>query len=181
MKQDLRKQLLARRRAISAEERAQHDAALNNRVLAWWDRHPVASMGVYWPIRGEPDLQAAYRELARRGVQLALPVVINSSAPLQFVKWAPGDVLVVGAMQVPVPAPPHKPIRPEALLIPCAGFNPQRMRLGYGGGFYDRTLAVTPRPMAIGIAYHCLSAAFVADPHDIALDAIITEDACLPA
>jgi 5,10-methenyltetrahydrofolate synthetase len=65
-------------------------------------------------------------------------------------------------------------------LIPCAGFSPQRTRLGYGGGFYDRTLAVTPRPLAIGIAYQCLAASFAADPHDIALDAIITESAFLP-
>lgn len=180
MKQDLRKQLLARRRAISAEERSQYDAALNRRVLAWWDSHPVTSLGVYWPIHGEPDLQAACLELARRGVQLALPVVINASAPLQFVKWAPGDVLVLDVMKVPVPAPPHRPIRPQALLIPCAGFTQQRTRLGYGGGFYDRTLAVTPRPLAIGIAYQCLAASFAADPHDIALDAIITESAFLP-
>jgi len=180
MKQDLREQLLARRRAISAEERSQYDATLNQRVLAWWEGNPVASLGVYWPIHGEPDLHAAYLELARRGVQLSLPVVINAEAPLQFVKWAPGDMLVLDVMKVPVPAPPHSAIRPQALLIPCAGFNRQRTRLGYGGGFYDRTLAVSPRPLAIGIGYHCLLTTFTADPHDIALDAIITEDACLP-
>lgn len=180
MKQDLRDQLLAQRRTIASDERTRYDAALCNHVLAWWDNNPVASLGVYWPIRGEPDLQPAYLELARRGVQLALPIVVNNHAPLQFVKWTPGDVLVIDAMKVPVPAPPHIPIRPQALLIPCVGFNRQRARLGYGGGFYDRTLAVDPRPLAIGIGYRCLLATFTADPHDIALDAIITEDFRLP-
>ncbi len=176
MKQDLRDQLMARRRAITSEERAKCDAALKLHVLAWWERQPVTSVGVYWPIRGEPDLQAAYAGLAQRGVQLALPVVVRVNAPLQFAKWTPGDALVTGAMKVPVPSPPQVIIHPEALLIPCVGFNRQRMRLGYGGGYYDRTLATNPRPLAIGIAYHGSLATFAADPHDIALDAIITED-----
>jgi len=178
MKQDLRDQLLARRRATTPEERAQCDAALCTHVLACWERQPITSLGVYWPIRGEPDLQAAYAELARRGVQLALPVVVDINAPLQFAKWVPGDALVIGPMKVPVPGLPQARVQPKALLIPCVGFNQQRMRLGYGGGYYDRTLAVDPRPIAIGIAYRGSLASFAADLHDIALDAIITEDGC---
>ncbi|HXA46413.1 MAG TPA: 5-formyltetrahydrofolate cyclo-ligase [Burkholderiaceae bacterium] len=176
IKQDLREQLLARRRAITPEQRALHDAALSAHVLAWWERQPVGSMGVYWPIRGEPDLQSAHAELARRGVQLALPVVIDANSPLQFVRWTPGDAMVAGAMKVPIPATPHIIAQPAALLIPCVGFNPHRMRLGYGGGFYDRTLAQEPRPLAIGIAYRCLETNFPADGHDIALDTILTEE-----
>jgi 5-formyltetrahydrofolate cyclo-ligase len=178
MKQDLRDQLLARRRATTSEERAKCDAALCTHVLAWWERQQVSSLGVYWPIRGEPDLQAAYAELARRGVQLALPVVVDVNTPLQFAKWIPGDALVIGSMKVPVPGPPQVIVQPETLLIPCVGFNRQRVRLGYGGGYYDRTLAVRPRPLAIGIAYGGSLATFAADPHDIALDTIITEDGC---
>jgi 5-formyltetrahydrofolate cyclo-ligase len=77
-----------------------------------------------------------------------------------------------------VPSPPQVIVQPQALLIPCVGFNRQRMRLGYGGGYYDRTLAASPRPLAIGIAYRGSLATFAADPYDIALDAIITEDGC---
>jgi 5-formyltetrahydrofolate cyclo-ligase len=175
IKEDLRRVLLARRNAIAADARAQYDLALRFHVMAWWDRHPVRCLGVYWPIRGEPDLHAAYVELAKRGVQLALPVVVNADAPLLFAKWTPGDALEPDAMGVPTPTPTHVMVRPEALLIPCVGFNRQRIRLGYGGGLYDRTLAAVPRPLAIGIAYHDALATFAAAPHDIALDAIITE------
>jgi 5-formyltetrahydrofolate cyclo-ligase len=180
MKQDLRKLLLARRKAITPEQRAQYDAALSAHVLAWWEQQPVSSLGVYWPIRGEPDLGAAYLELTRHGVQLALPVVVAADAPLQFVKWIPGAELVADSMKVPVPAPPQIAVDPQALLIPCVGFNQQGTRLGYGGGYYDRTLAIMPRPIAIGIAYSCFFANFAADPHDIALDAMITEVADSP-
>ena len=177
MKKNLRRTLLAQRDAIAANVRARHDQALCAQVIAWWTRHPVRSLGVYWPIRSEPDLRAAYAELSKRGVQLALPVVTAADAPLLFAQWAPGDALTPGFMQVPEPAQPRITVQPEALLIPCVGFNRQGNRLGYGGGFYDRTLANTPRPLTIGIAYGSASAAFPAAQHDIALDAIITEDA----
>lgn len=177
MKEDLRRALLARRGTIADLVRTQYDAALCAHVIAWWNRHPVRNLGVYWRIGGEPDLQAAYSELAKRGVQLALPVVADAAAPLKFARWTPGDALVAGAMKVPEPAPPQIPAYPEALLIPCVGFNLQRFRLGYGGGFYDRTLAATPHPLAIGIAYSSTLATFTTAPHDIALDLIITENA----
>jgi 5,10-methenyltetrahydrofolate synthetase len=179
MKQDLRPQLLTLRRNLSPEMRADHDVRLCEQVLAWYASHPLTSLGVYWPIRGEPDLQAAYAELAERGVQLALPIVTAADAPLQFATWKPGDATITGAMKVPVPAEPHNLIEPQALLIPCVGYNRERARLGYGGGFYDRTLARKPRPLAIGIAYQCTQADFTADEHDILLDAILTETSIL--
>jgi 5-formyltetrahydrofolate cyclo-ligase len=175
LKENLRLALLAQRNAITDDVRAQHDAALYDNLIAWWNRHPVRCLGVYWPIRGEPDLQTMYAELAKRGVQLALPVVTNANAPLQFARWAPGDALVPGPLKVPVPPQPQTFVFPEAVLIPCVGFNRQCFRLGYGGGLYDRTLALTPRPLAIGVAYSCGLATFVAAPHDIALDTIVTE------
>jgi 5,10-methenyltetrahydrofolate synthetase len=179
MKQDLRPQLLTIRRSLTPEQRAQYDQLLCEHVLAWHISHPVTSLGVYWAIRGEPDLQAAYAELTTRGVQLALPIVVAADAPLQFATWKPEDATVIGAMKVPTPAEPHTLIDPQALLIPCVGFNSERARLGYGGGFYDRTLARMPRPLAIGIAYQCTQADFTADNHDIRLDAILTETSIL--
>ena len=176
MKQDLRRVLLTQRQALTPVQRAQHDAALGRRLLAWCDKHPGACLGVYWPIRGEPDLRGAYAELAERGQQLALPVVTGRDAPLAFAAWAPGDALEEGAMKVPVPQAPQRWVRPDALLIPCVGFNLARLRLGYGGGFYDRTLAQAPRPLAIGIAYQVSLTEFEGDAHDIALDAVLTEE-----
>lgn len=175
----LRNTLLAVRQAVPADLRRQWDAAIATRIIEWWAAHPVRTLAVYWPIRGEPDVRPAYDELARRGAQLALPVVVAKNAPLGFAAWTPGDVMVKDTMGVSIPAHAKPGLRPEALLIPCVGFNATRMRLGYGGGYYDRTLALEPRPIAIGIAHACALAEFDADPHDVGLDLIITETECL--
>jgi 5-formyltetrahydrofolate cyclo-ligase len=174
-KADLRRALLAARSAIAADARRQYDAAIGAHVLAWWGTHPVRTLGIFWPMRGEPDLRDVYVELAAHGVQLALPLVVARDAPLQFAAWAPGEPLETDAMGVSIPARSRIMLNPEALLIPCVGFNATRVRLGYGGGYYDRTLAVTPRPFAIGIAYANGLASFEAAAHDVALDLIITE------
>lgn len=179
-KADLRRTLLAARSAIAADARLQYDAAICAQVLTWWDANPVQILGIFWPVRSEPDLRSAYAELAARGVQLALPLVVADDAPLQFAAWAPGDELVLDTFGVSIPARPGKALNPEALLIPCVGFNAERIRLGYGGGYYDRTLAVTPRPFAIGIAYANALATFDAAAHDVALDMIITETSAVP-
>jgi len=174
----LRRVLLANRQAIATEVRQRWDQAIAARLLAWWDVHRVPTLGVYWPIRGEPDLRAAYVELAARNVRLALPVVAGKDAPLRFIEWQPGDALAQDAFGVAVPVRGAQ-IAPAALLVPCVGFNAQRYRLGYGGGFYDRTLAAPPRPRTVGIGYACAQAEFDADAHDIALDTVLTENAVI--
>jgi 5-formyltetrahydrofolate cyclo-ligase len=173
-KTDLRRSLLAARSAIDPTHRAIYDAAIAKRVAAWLKENPVHRLGIYWPIKHEPDLRALYTELSRHGMTLALPVVVRKDAPLAFASWAPGDPLACDVYGVPTPVN-REFICPEALLIPCVGFNADRVRLGYGGGFYDRTLSAMPRPLAIGIAYASSLAKFSAGPHDIALDAIITD------
>ena len=131
---------------------------------------------MYWPLRDEPDLHAAYAELARLGARLLLPVVVAKDQALEFAEWRIGEAMVKDAMGVAVPAELRlQAAYPPALLVPCLGFNPQGYRLGYGGGFYDRTLARQPRPRTLGIAYSCLEAAFAGDAHDVALDRVLTE------
>ncbi|WP_230414143.1 5-formyltetrahydrofolate cyclo-ligase [Collimonas silvisoli] len=178
----LRRALLATRRSISPACRQDWDAELGRRVIAWaalWaETHPDGVLGVYWPIRGEPDLRPAYAELAARGMQLALPVVVDNHSPLRFVSWRPGEAMAKDGFGVAIPAS-DVATAPQALLIPCVGFNRHKIRLGYGGGFYDRTLAPLPRPQAIGIAYSCALVEFDGAAHDIALDAVITEAANL--
>lgn len=173
-KEILRRKLLADRQGITAEVRATWNSILCTRLVAWWEEHRIGTLGVYWPIRGEPDLRAAYDILSARGVRLALPEVVENDAPLVFIEWKPGDAMTKDGFGVAIPAEGAE-VRPEALLIPCVGFNAQGFRLGYGGGFYDRTLAVKPHPLAIGIAYSCAKSEFDADAHDMPLNAIITE------
>lgn len=174
-KSALRRALLAARRGLGLAARAEWDAALARHVQSWLERHPARCLGVYWPIRGEPDLRPLYDVLAKAGARLALPVTPGPGVALEFAAWTPGDVLVKDAMGVAAPAAPRRSVWPDALLVPCVGFNAARCRLGYGGGFYDRTLAQAPRPRALGVAYACLAATFEAAPHDVALDGIATE------
>lgn len=175
-KADLRKQLLAARRAVDPATRAAWDDAIGAQVVAWWRAARPAALGVYWPLRDEPDLHAAYVELERLGARLLLPVVVEKHAALEFADWRIGEAMVKDAMGVAVPSDLRlEAAYPPALLVPCLGYNRQGYRLGYGGGFYDRTLARAPRPQTLGIAYSCLEVTFDGDAHDVALDRIVTE------
>jgi 5,10-methenyltetrahydrofolate synthetase len=174
-KTDVRRQLIATRAAIEDVRRLEWDEAISRHVHALLLREAFRSLGVYWPIRSEPDLRPLYHDLARHGVTLALPKVKSREAPLAFIPWTPGEPLVKDAYGTWVPDGHNMPKLPDALLIPCVGFSRQKMRLGYGAGFYDRTLAAMPRPFTIGIAYACTQAEFDTAEHDIALDIIITE------
>nr|WP_229265429.1 5-formyltetrahydrofolate cyclo-ligase [Duganella sp. 1224] len=176
----MRKQLLTARRALDPATRALWDRAIGERVVAWWQVARPAALGVYWPLRDEPDLHPAYAELARLGARLLLPVVVQKDAALEFAEWRIGEPMVKDKMGVAVPADLRlQAAYPPALLVPCLGFNPQGYRLGYGGGFYDRTLARPPRPRTVGIAYSSLQVVFAEDAHDVALDCILTEAAAL--
>lgn len=182
-KATLRKALMLARAQIKPQQKARWDAAIAAALMAWWrslGAHAPASIGVYWPLRGEPDLSSAYAELANSGVLLALPVVVERDAPLGFAHWTPGEAMLADCMGVAVPAALRMLGRPPALLIPCLGFNVSRYRLGYGGGYYDRTLEPGPRPLTVGVAYACQQASFVSARHDVALDLVITEARQLP-
>jgi 5-formyltetrahydrofolate cyclo-ligase len=177
----LRKALLARRAAIEPHQKLEWDARIGAQLLAWWAArqdaglHVDSVLGVYWPLRGEPDLQETYAKLADAGVQLALPMVLEKHAPLAFASWTPGEAMVKDSMGVAVPADQRLLGLPSVIVVPCLGFNEGRFRLGYGGGYYDRTLAVTPRPTTIGVAYSAQQVAFDSDLHDIGLDLVLTE------
>jgi len=174
-KPQLRRLLKERRRAIDHATRLAWDDRIGARVLAWWNANPGSMLGVYWPLSGEPDLRPAYAELAEAGVRLALPVVLARDAALGFAEWVPGEPTVADSLGVSVPAELRMVERPDALLVPCLGFDARGYRLGYGGGFYDRTLAAEPRPRTLGIAYACQLAQFEIGEYDIPLDRIVTE------
>lgn len=174
----LRRALASARRSIDPAQKALWDAAIAARVLAWWRAQaatPGSTLGVYWPLRGEPDLSTAYAELAGSGVRLVLPVVLARHTALGFAHWTPGEEMVKDAMGVAVPAQLREAQRPDGLLAPCLGFNAEGYRLGYGGGYYDRTLEALPRPATAGVAYSIQLASFEVAPHDVALDRVITE------
>jgi 5-formyltetrahydrofolate cyclo-ligase len=175
-KHQLRKKLLALRKAMPPEEKAWRDKAIGERFLAWLEENPAASIGVYWPTQGEPDLTGVYPLLAGGGTRLALPVVVKRDAPLMFHAWRPGDALAADVHGVMAPVGCGEIVWPELLLMPCVGFNDQGYRLGYGGGYYDRTLAVKQPPRTVGITYAMCEAVFGAGGHDVRIDVVITEN-----
>lgn len=131
----------------------------------------------YWPIKGEPDLRPLLARLHAQGVLVALPLVETKAAPLTFRRWSPETRMVRGDWNIPVPPPDAIQLLPQIALAPVMGWTAEGYRLGYGGGYFDRTLAaLTPRPFTVGIGFQSakLNTIFP-QPHDIALDAIVTE------
>lgn len=174
-KKALRHQLIAARRAMPADVKAQADARIISQLADWLDRHQPGSLGGYVAMAGEPELLLLYEGLADRGITLALPVVPEKHQPIIYVRWQPGEALARDASGTMAPATREAIIRPDVVLVPCVGFNDQHYRLGYGGGYFDRTLAQTPRPQALGIAYAITRTAFTTEAHDIPLDLVITD------
>ena len=130
----------------------------------------------YWPMRDEVDVRPLLRELHDRGHPCALPVVNGRGQPLDFRAWSPGDPLVDAAYGTRAPAEDAAPMTPELLLVPMLAFDDRGYRLGYGGGFYDRTLATLKAPIAVGCAYDAQRVeALPIDDHDRRLDWIVTE------
>jgi 5-formyltetrahydrofolate cyclo-ligase len=171
----LRKALRTARGGLDPAIKVQWDAHIGAQVVTWWRLRQLGVVGVYWPLAGEPDLRPAYAELMHAGVRLALPVVMERHAPLAFTEWTPGEPMIPDEAGVQVPAQLRFIERPPALLIPCLGFDTESYRLGYGGGYYDRTLATRPRPHTLGIAYSNQEAVFSHGPYDVPLDVIVTE------
>lgn len=173
----LRRELLARRQTLPAD-----------RLLAWrlaMDRHlqygfPGLAKGVVafcWPIRNEYDARHLVRRLREQGAAAVLPVVVGPNMPLVFREWHPGVEMALGKLDIPYPkAGPE--LLPNTVLLPMNGFDRQGYRLGYGGGFFDRTLAALKerKPVVIGVTFE-LAAIETIDPQpwDIPVDYVVTE------
>ncbi len=182
-KRALRATLLASREAHNENlARAAMNEALAARVSQTIDRHAVLCIGFYWPVAGEFDARAVVTQwlAANRTREAALPVVLQPHAAMVFHAWHAQSVMKEGRYRIPVPED-EKVVVPELLLISCVGFDAARYRLGYGGGYYDRTLAAWPnaeRPVTIGIAFEAGKCdALPRETHDMPLDAIVTESA----
>ncbi len=171
-----RAELVARRVAATPVQRRQWNAAITRHLI---EQFPVLQgmlVGLYWPFKGEFDPRAAIRHLRKFGTRAALPVVVQKAGPLQFREWWPGAQMTTGAFNLPVPDGTEV-VRSDALLIPLVGFDSQGYRLGYGGGYFDRTLAASrPQPLKIGLAFE-LSRIPTIQPqrHDVPMDFIVTE------
>jgi 5-formyltetrahydrofolate cyclo-ligase len=171
-----RDRLIAQRLALSPAARADCARKIAERLDAVIGDPAGRIVSAYWPIRGEPDLRLWLDELHRRGAQTALPVVVAKAAPLVFRLWRQGDSIARGVWNIPVPTK-GKEVRPDIALAPLVGYDAGCYRLGYGGGFFDRTLAQLPAStVAIGVGYaEAEIATIYPQPFDIPMRHIVTE------
>lgn len=175
-----RARLLAMRAAVSVAER--HAAAeaiagrLDTLLAARFKMIEGLTISGWWPIKAELNLRHWLESLLARGAQVALPVVVTPAAPLVFRLWTPDCKMVQWFWKIPVPAGGRE-VTPDVILAPVVGWDAAGYRLGYGGGYFDRTLAaLDPGPLSIGVGHDAARVATIfPQPHDIAMDLIVTE------
>lgn len=177
----LRQALLKQRPAIMQGQPASGPLAVRDHYLAAFDPPPGTVVSAFWPMPGELDLRPLLEAAHARGCVCALPVVAARNAPLVFRSWEPGVELVVSKFGISEPGPDRPVVRPQHSLVPLLAYDDDGFRLGYGGGFYDRTLAALRTDgagpfLAIGAALSVQAhARLPREPFDEALDALVTE------
>jgi 5,10-methenyltetrahydrofolate synthetase len=172
-----RRRLRGERMAQSVQDRADVAQALTAHLEDLVGKMPGRVLSGYWPIKGEPDLRDWLGRQHAAGRIIALPVVEQPGAPLVFRRWIPGMAMVRGHWNIPVPPQTAERLTPDIALAPLVGWDRAGYRLGYGGGYFDRTLAaLDPRPRVIGIGLQSARLLTIhPQPHDIAMDWIVTE------
>ncbi|MEZ5810598.1 MAG: 5-formyltetrahydrofolate cyclo-ligase [Rhizobiaceae bacterium] len=172
-----RQRLIAARLAVPVSRRA----AVAKQIIATLDQlvDPGAGpvIGLYWPFRGELDLRGWMRTMSDKGAQVALPVVVEKARPLVFRRWSPQCKMERGVWNIPIPADDQRVI-PDIVIAPLVGVDPAGYRLGYGGGFYDRTLAALNNdPLVIGCGHPVARIDTIFPlPHDVPMNRVLLGD-----
>jgi 5-formyltetrahydrofolate cyclo-ligase len=176
-----RERLIAARLAIPTDTRGEWSRQIASALLEALGGVKGLVVSAYSAFRGEPVLRELLKEVVARGGRTALPVVVARGEPLVFRAWKPGDPTMPGVWSIPVPMAQAPTVVPDVVIAPVVGFDSACFRLGYGGGFFDRTLAsLQRRPRVFGVGYaHAAIPTIHPLPHDIAMDAIATENGLL--
>jgi len=181
-KQTLRRESLARRAAIPEDTRKQAAAALADAGLSFLDLPGPAIISGYYPVGQELDVRPLLNRLIQEGHTIGLPVT-RKDQPLIFRAWTPDTEMTKGSMGIPRPARDAPEVSPSVLLVPLAAFDDRGYRVGYGGGFYDRTLAklrAAGTVTAVGVAFAEQQIERVPDePHDERLDWLLTPEGAM--
>ena len=169
-----RARLITARLAIPIDERVRLSRTIGNQLDELLSERDRSVVSVYWPFRGEPDLRPWMKTAHRHGWRVALPVVEAKATPLSFREWAPECRMERGVWIIPIPADGEELV-PEIAIAPLVGVDPARYRLGYGGGFFDRTLAsLSPRPFAIGVGYEVAQIGSIFPQwHDVPMEVVL--------
>jgi 5-formyltetrahydrofolate cyclo-ligase len=170
-----RERLIALRQALPADERRRSGERIDAALRELLAEQPGV-LGVYWPFRAEFDPRPLIDWAVASGRGVALPVVVDKKGPLEYRAWRPGEPLVDGVWNIPVPEK-RELVTPSIVLAPLVGFDGASYRLGYGGGYFDRTLAaLSPRASAIGIGFAMQELETIHPQHfDVPMDVIVTE------
>jgi len=170
-----RERLIALRQGLPAADRRRWSEGILAALRALLADRPGV-LGVYWPFRAEIDPRPLIDWAVAAGRDIALPVVLDKKGPLEYRAWRPGEPLVDGVWNIPVPER-GAVVTPRVVLAPLVGFDPACYRLGYGGGYFDRTLAaLVPQPLAIGIGFAIQQLETIhPQPFDVPMDLIVTE------
>ena len=170
----LRREMVAKRAALGDEAHAGLSAGIVGHLLTALPAPQVVAF--CWPIKHEPDVRAVVAHWEALGARAALPVVVAEAAPLAFRLWTPDTQLAPDRYGIPTPISGDF-IQPDLILLPLNGFDAAGYRLGYGGGYFDRTLAaLSPRPLAVGVGFEVNRLPSIRpESHDQRLDWIVTE------
>jgi 5-formyltetrahydrofolate cyclo-ligase len=175
----IRNERLALRDAMSTEARIEGSLAMMENAGDAIEFAPGAVISGFWPIRSEADIRPLMHRLRTRGARLCLPVVLDRET-IVFRELVAGAPVIKTGFGTTGPAPDAAVLDPDILLVPLSAFDDNGHRIGYGAGHYDRAIdrlkGKGRDPRLIGIAFDCQEVASVpAEPHDVALDAILTE------
>jgi 5-formyltetrahydrofolate cyclo-ligase len=171
-----RNRLLRERDALAEDALAEMRRRIDHHLERKFPELAQGTLAFCWPYRNEYDARHLAAALRRRGATTLLPVVVAPRSPLVFREWHPGVELAAGPLGIPFPVDSRK-INPERVLLPMLGWDADGFRLGYGGGFFDRTLAtLAKRPLVIGVSYEqAFLKTIHPQAHDIPVDFVVTE------
>lgn len=184
--QELRKWLTASRQALTVSSREQYSRQIRQHFMDWFRqfslKHPQSTCRIagFWPIKEEPDLIPLLKELALLGHEISLPCITKPDSSLEFYRWTATTPLQPGKFNIPEPQLSEKSLPAEIVLVPTLGFTRDGHRIGYGKGYYDRTLAGLHEKghafIKIGVAWDEgeITVPYTPEPHDIPLDYILT-------
>lgn len=172
----LRNRLIAAREALPAAEHARLSREIERHLQPLVDALKPAVLAFCWPFRGEFDARALVSARRPGGLRACLPVVMDNASPLEFREWAPHSEMIEDRYGIHIPAR-GAALRPDVILMPLNGFDAAGYRLGYGGGYFDRSLAaLDPRPRAIGVGFELARVPSIRpQAHDLPMDFIVTE------
>lgn len=171
-----RARLVAAREALGRETLESYRLRMDRHLAEGFPELSRGALAFCWPIRGEYDARHLARTLRERGALTALPVVVAPMTPLLFREWHPGVALAEGPLGIPYPVDSRE-VLPDHVLLPMNGWDEAGYRLGYGAGYFDRTLAALQRkPLVIGVSYEIARVPTIyPQSWDIPVDWVVTE------